>query len=57
LWTLENLAHLDRYFLQNFDTGDRNFLGKLQEQLAPAAAKQLASELIWILYLTPRRER
>ncbi|HET6228950.1 MAG TPA: hypothetical protein VFE05_02660 [Longimicrobiaceae bacterium] len=57
MWTLENLAHLDRYFLQNFDTGDRNFLGKLQEQLAPAAAKQLASELIWILYLTPRRER
>lgn len=55
LWTPENLAHLDRYFLQNLETGQGSFMSKLQEQLAPAPApaKQLAAELIWILYLTP----
>lgn len=58
LWTPENLAHLDRHFLQNLETGQGSFMSKLQEQLAPAppAAKQLAAELIWILYLTPSEE-
>lgn len=55
LWTLENLGYLERFFLQNLDTGQGSFWSKLQEQLAPAppGAKQLAAELIWILYLTP----
>lgn len=53
LWTLENLDHLDRYFVQNLDFGDGDFLQKLEAQLAPApsAAKQLAAELLWVLFL------
>jgi MoxR-like ATPase len=55
LWTLENLGALDRWFLQNLDTGQGTFFTKLEEQLkeAPPAAKQLAAELLWVLYLVP----
>lgn len=54
LWTLENLLHLDRHFVQNLDEGEGDFLQKLEAQLAPAppAAKQLAAEILWILYLS-----
>jgi hypothetical protein len=54
LWTLENLLHLDHYFVQNLDEGEGDFLEKLEAQLAPApaAAKQLAAEVLWILYLS-----
>jgi hypothetical protein len=54
LWTLENIAFLERHFVQNLDTGEGNFLGKLAAQLepAPAPAKQLAAEMLWILYLS-----
>lgn len=54
LWTLENLLHLDRHFVQNLEEGEGNFLEKLEAQLAPAppAAKQLAAEVLWILYLS-----
>lgn len=54
LWTPENLAHLDRHFVQNLDESSRGFLEKLHDQLAPTppAVKQLAAELLWILYLS-----
>lgn len=54
LWTLENLGYLERHFVQNLDTGTGTFLEKLEEQLrpSPAATKQLAAELMWILYLS-----
>jgi len=54
LWTPENLAYLDRYFVQNLDEGTRGFLEKLKDQLAPTppAVKQLAAEHLWILYLS-----
>lgn len=54
LWTGETLAHLDRHFLQNLETGEGTFLSKLEAQLdgAPPAAKQLAAEMLWILYLS-----
>jgi 5-methylcytosine-specific restriction protein B len=54
LWTLENLAHLERHFVQNLDTGTGTFFEKLDEQLAPSPAggKQLAAEMLWILYLS-----
>jgi 5-methylcytosine-specific restriction enzyme B len=54
LWTLENLAALEHHFIDNPDHSKRTFLEKLEEQLAPApaAAKQLAAELLWILYLS-----
>lgn len=54
LWTPENLAYLDRYFIQNPDESARGFLEKLQDQLAPTppAVRQLAAEVLWILYLS-----
>lgn len=53
LWTLENLDYLDRYFIQNLDAGEGGFLTKLESQLSPAPpeAKQLAAEILWVLYL------
>jgi hypothetical protein len=54
LWTSENLDYLDRHFVQNLDEGSRGFLEKLHDQLAPTppAVKQLAAEILWILYLS-----
>jgi hypothetical protein len=54
LWTLENLAHLERHFVHNLDTGTGTFFEKLDEQLAPSPAggKQLAAEMLWLLYLS-----
>jgi 5-methylcytosine-specific restriction protein B len=53
LWTSENFKSLDHYFVQNLDLGKGTFFSKLQGQLspAPAAAKQLAAEMFWVLYL------
>ena len=54
LWTSENLGYLDRHFVQNLDEGTRSFLEKLHDQLAPTppAVRQLAAEVLWILYLS-----
>jgi 5-methylcytosine-specific restriction enzyme B len=54
LWTTENLDYLDRHFVQNLDEGTRGFLEKLHDQLdpTPPAVKQLAAEILWILYLS-----
>lgn len=54
LWTPENLDHLDRHFIQKPDESARGFLEKLHDQLAPAppGARQLAAEILWILYLS-----
>lgn len=54
LWTQENLDYLDRYFVRNLDESSRGFLEKLHDQLAPTppAVKQLAAEILWILYLS-----
>jgi len=53
LWTLENIAHLERHFVQNLDTGTGTFFEKLEQQLAPSppGGKQLAAEMLWLLYL------
>ena len=53
LWTLDNLAHLEREFIDNPDLSSANFLDKLERQLKPTppAVKQLAAELLWLLYL------
>lgn len=55
LWTDSNLAELNRYFVQNMDAGDRQFLEKLQGQIEPTtpSAKQLAAEMMWLMYLCP----
>lgn len=54
LWTLQNLLYLEEFFVHNLDEGTGDFFEKLEAQLAPAppAAKQLAAEILWILYLT-----
>lgn len=54
LWTPENLDYLDRYFVRNLDESSRGFMEKLHDQLAPTppAVKQLAAEILWILYLS-----
>src|ERR1700687_2159462 len=57
LWTLPYLDELQRYFVENLDMGEGNFLEKLREQLAPAspAAKRLAAELMWVMMLFPSK--
>lgn len=53
LWSLENLDQLDRYFVQNLDMGEGDFLQKLETQLKPATAgaKQLAAEMLWFMFI------
>ena len=53
LWTLENVGHLVHYFAENLDEGEGSFFEKLEKQLAPApgSAKQLAAEMLWVMYL------
>lgn len=55
LWTDTNLEELNRYFVQNIDESDRQFLEKLHDQLEPSSpsAKQLAAEMMWLMYLCP----
>jgi MoxR-like ATPase len=55
LWTREHLGEMNRYFVENLDTGTGTFLEKLQAQLAPASpgTKRLAAEMLWLLLLFP----
>lgn len=55
LWTVPLLEALDQYFVQRPDLGDAKFLKKLEQQLEPTdpAAKQLAAEMMWLMYLCP----
>jgi len=53
LWTEENFQALNRHFVQNPDEGEGTFFSKLEHQLqlAPTSAKQLAAEILWLMYL------
>ncbi|MFC1662350.1 AAA family ATPase [Gemmatimonadota bacterium] len=53
LWTEVNFRALDRFFVQNLKLGEGTFFQKLKTQLegAPTGAKQLAGELLWLMYL------
>jgi len=53
LWTSENIAELSKYFIDSPDEGDRSFLEKLKDQLAPASlrTRQLAAEMLWVMML------
>ena len=55
LWTSENIGHLVKHYIENLDGGDGTFLKKLKNQLAsaPGTAKQLAAEMLWVMYLFP----
>ena len=55
LWTSENVGYLVSSFAENLDSGEGSFFEKLERQLAPApsSAKQLAAEMLWVMYLFP----
>ncbi len=55
LWSSENIESLVKYYVENLDEGEGTFFEKLEKQLAPApkAAKQLAAEMLWVMYLFP----
>ena len=55
LWTSENVGQLMKHFVENLDEGAGSFMEKLEEQLRPASgsAKQLAAEMLWVMYLYP----
>lgn len=55
LWTVSNLEALHEHFVMNVDESDRGFHDKLEGQLAPteSTAKQLAAEILWLMYLCP----
>lgn len=57
LWTSENVGHLVKHFAENLDEGKGSFIEKLEAQLdsAPRTAKQLAAEMLWVMYLFPVR--
>lgn len=56
LWKLDHLQALDQHFIQQPDDGEGNFFEKLLAQLALTApeVKQLAAELLWVMFLCPR---
>ena len=53
LWASENIAYLVHFYAENMDEGEGTFLEKLATQLAPApgSTKQLAAEMLWVMYL------
>lgn len=55
LWTADNVSALIREFVDKPDDSKDRFLEKLKRQLEPtgAAAKQLAAEIQWLLWLAP----
>ena len=56
LWSSENIESLVKYYVENLDyRKGPSFFEKLEKQLAPApgAAKQLAAEMFWVMYLFP----
>ncbi len=58
LWTPENIKSLVKHFVENLDEGEGSFLDKLKKQLAPSpkGVKQLAAEMLWVMYLVPEQD-
>ncbi|MEZ5492861.1 MAG: AAA family ATPase [Gammaproteobacteria bacterium] len=55
LWQSEYVDELIKYYVENLDTGEGNFLDKLELQLEPANenTKLLAAEILYVLLLAP----
>lgn len=53
--TKANFDALDLYFIQRAEPGSNGFYEKLEKQLidAPAGARKLMAELLWVLFLFP----
>ena len=55
LWTAENLAELDRTFVQNSDESTDSYHQKLEQQISSGTpeSRQLMAELHWVLFTLP----
>lgn len=55
IWSDENIEGMDRYYVQNLDEGDGNFITKFENQLEDASleVKKLAAEMMWFMLLCP----
>ena len=55
LWTIQGLEAMETYYTNQLNTGEGNFLDKLNEQLNPTSPeiKKLASEMLWLMLLCP----
>ncbi len=55
LWTDDNLDALQKYFVENLDYGEGNFMSKLQGQIQQTKpeVKQLMAEMLWFMLLCP----
>jgi hypothetical protein len=53
LWTAAHVDELITHFVDKPDLSNRSFEDKLRDQLAPASpqARQLAAEMLWVMYL------
>lgn len=58
LWTTQNFEYLRQHFVENPDEGEGTFFEKLKKQLAPIPGppKQLAAEMLWVMYLVVSSE-
>lgn len=56
IWTVPLVDELHRLFIENPDESSDTFLEKFRRQLdsASESAKQLAAELLWVHFLTPK---
>ncbi|MCY3565841.1 MAG: DUF3578 domain-containing protein, partial [Gammaproteobacteria bacterium] len=52
-WKLNHFLDLEKYFIDQPDPGEGDFLEKLEKQLSPtdSVAKMLAAEMFWVMYL------
>ena len=55
VWTLPYLQELKKYVIDNPDESKEDFFKKLARQLDPTKpqVKQLAAEMLWVMYLCP----
>ena len=55
VWTLPHLQELKKYVIDNPDESKEDFFKKLERQLDPTKpqVKQLAAEMLWVMYLCP----
>ena len=55
IWTSHNIEQLKKYFVENLDYGEGNFLEKLKTQLSETSgdAKILCAEMLWLMLLCP----
>ena len=55
IWSDEHVEAMNRYYVENPDEGEGNFMTKFEHQIeaASAGAKQLAAEMMWFMLLSP----